>query len=171
MISNARNLYRQRWALNLSGATVVPTKKALAVRPDVLRVLQRFNGGMVYSVAEHNFLLIEHEFGGSPFLLVFALRPRSEEAFREVDLTGPPDAVLRTSRVACETVLSKLKLPDLYNIEVDLTKQIAPEMNLPNGWRLAKAILKVAMRSEMMCDVDGPCGYCCEVCESCYLCC
>ena len=89
-----------------------------------------------------------------------------------MDLTGAPDAVLRTSRVACETVLSKLKLPDLYNIEVDLADEITPEMKLPDGFAgFAKAILKVAMRSEMMCDVDGPCGYCCEVCESCYLCC
>lgn len=175
----ARNLYRQRWSESLStAATLTPARKGLAVSADILRVLGRFNGGMVYEAAGKKFVLAEHVFAAHPFLLVFGLEPRNEKDFLAPHFTGLPDEVLRTCRSLCEDLVGRIQLPkDLHSIEVDLTPQIAGKAKLPDGWTMVRAVLRLPVDSRRPgvacdCDVDGPCGYCCDVCDcNCYLCC
>src|SRR3990172_1503798 len=174
----ARNLYRQRWSQSLCSAAAVSTRAGLAVRGDVLRVLGRFNGGMVYEASGKKYVLSEHVFEAHPFLLVFGLEPRKEAEFLTPRFTGLPDEVLGQCRQACEALVGRLKLPkDLHSIEVDLTPQLAEKVELPPGWTLSRAILRLPTEWRRPgvacdCDVDGPCGYCCDVCDcNCYLCC
>ncbi len=89
---------------------------------------------------------------------------------------GIPDAVIKEVRMACEQISRTIKLPEnLHNIEVEITKHLARNLTLPKGWKLVKGIMKVQFQRPvgLICDVDGPCGYCCDTCDcnSCYNCC
>jgi hypothetical protein len=175
-----KNLYRERWTVSL-GAPIqpIPAKNRLELRGDLVAVRHRFSGGMVYEVGGKKFLLAEQVFAGYPFLLNFSLQPRRDTDFLKPKLMGLPDGVMTSVRKECERVAATVKLPEnLHNVEVDVTEHLSKKLTLPQGWGLAKAIMKVAIRGRLPgltcdCDVDGPCGYCCDVCDcnSCYLCC
>ncbi len=175
-----KNLYRERWALSLvPPMEPVPGKNGLNLRGDLVAVRHRFSGGMVYEAGGKKFLLVEQVFAGYPFLLNFSLQPREEKDFLTPKFMGLPEEVMTRVRKECEQVAATVKLPEnLHNVEVEVTGHLSKKLNLPHGWGLAKAIMKVAMTGRIPgltcdCDVDGPCGYCCDVCDcnSCYLCC
>jgi hypothetical protein len=172
-----RNLYRQRWAVQL-GQQVSATEKGVMSPASPINVIQRFNGGMVYTVGEEAYVLAEHTFAGRPFLFVFAMSPENPKMLKVPEFTGLPDEVMRNVRIAGEKAVKGIKLAEnLHNVEVDVTRFIGTHLKLPQGWSIAKAIMKVDIwrmpGRACDCDVDGPCGYCCDTCDcnSCYLCC
>ena len=170
-------LFRERWALPLGQTKIEPTQAGGRIPADLVRVHHRFNGGMVYEVRGQRHLLVERTFGDYPFLIVLRLRPGKSIDFTARVYDGVPEAVMGPLRAACEAVPQRLTLPkNFHNIEADVTALVNKTVKLPAGWRLAKVILKVPLRSHVRgvacdCDVDGPCGYCCDTCDSCYLCC
>ena len=170
-------LFRERWALPLGKAKVEVTKTGGRIPTDLVRVHHRFNGGMVYEVRGQRYVLVERVFADNPFLIVLRLRPGKSIDFTARTYDGVPETVMGPLRAACEPVPHRLTLPkNFHNIEADVTPLIAKAVDLPSGWTLAKVIMKVPFRSRLHgvacdCDVDGPCGYCCDTCESCYLCC
>lgn len=171
-----RNLYRQRWNIDVGGtAEFIRDKTGATFRSELLAVLARFNGGMVYEVRGRKYVLTEIVFGEHPFLFNFNLEPTAAVDFLSPHFVGIPDEITRNMRAACEGVVRGLKLPeDLHNVEVDLTPHMGHAVQLPKGWTLAKAIMKVPFGGVACdCDVNGPCGYCCDTCDcnSCYNCC
>jgi hypothetical protein len=172
-----RNLYRQRWAVQV-GQEVSATEKGVLSAASPINVIQRFNGGMVYTVGEEAYVLAEHMFAGRPFLFVFAMSFKNRKMLQSPEFTGLPHEVLRSARMASEQAVKGIKLAEnLHNVEVDVTGFVAARLKLPKGWSIAKSIMKVDIRRipdrACDCDVDGPCGYCCDTCDcnSCYLCC
>jgi hypothetical protein len=170
----ARNLYRQRWAVQV-GQEVSVNDKGVLVDPSPINIIQRFNGGMVYTSDGEPYVLIEQVMSSRPFLLVFGLTPRPMTEIQQPDFLGLPDEVARGVRKACEKAVAGIKLAkNLHNVEVDATRFIGDQVSLPDGWSLAKAVMKVDIRTvpgvACDCDVDGPCGYCCDTCDcnSCY---
>jgi hypothetical protein len=174
-----KNLYRQRWTLSVCSAQVKTTPACISLRPDLLKVIHRFSGGMVYEVRGNKFLLTENIFGDYPFLLNFSLTPKKGLNFRTHKFVGLPDAVLSDVRNACEETSRTIKLPkNLHNVEVDITEHLKRDLKLPRGMKLVKGLMKIDFRPgagavACDCDVDGPCGYCCDTCDcnSCYNCC
>jgi len=176
-----QNLYRERWALPLQSPPKLGAQEdSLRMRCDLLAVRQRFSTGMVYEVRGKRFLLKEEVFNGYPFLLNFLLVPTQRVDFTAAEYNGLPDAVSKEIRLACEEVTRTIQLPpDLHNVEAEVTEAVSRKIKLPAGWTLTKAIMKVTIGPNGLqsvacnCDVDGPCGYCCDTCDcqSCYLCC
>lgn len=175
-----QNLYRERWTLPLTPISKpILAENVLELQVELLAVRQRFNSGMVYEVGGKLFLLVEHVFAQYPFLLNFSLDPSGDVNFFEPGFMGLPDKVLARVRRVCEQVATTIKLPEnLHNVEVDLTGHLSEKLDLPRGWSLAKGIMKLTVKDRLPgvtcdCDVDGPCGYCCDTCDcnSCYDCC
>lgn len=162
----ARNLYHRRWSSNISPTVEVGAKPNLDVHP--VRVLHRFQGGMVYESQGKTYLLCEQIFGDFPFLFVFAV-PGEKKAIEANRFTGAPDNVMQVTAKACERVVKEVKLPtNIHNIEADITRVVANYAQLPAEWSLTKAIMQVGILGGSVacdCDVDGPCGYCCDTCD------
>lgn len=168
--SRATNLYRHRWAVQLDEheqRQIAPTKVATRL----VQVGPRFPGGMFYESGGQSYVLTESVFGQYPFLLVFRLPQKAREkkpgAF---PLAGVPDQVLAPARALCENIAANLRLPEtLHNIELNVTETAKAALRLSNGWELSKAIMKIGPidigRVACDCDVDGPCGYCCDTCD------
>jgi len=160
-----KNVFRTKWSTNLDAKVAVTLGKPIEVRP--LRVLQRFDQGMVYETAGKNYLLTERVFGTYPFLLVFELSNKVIPA-ESTNIPSVPENLLKAFSPACEKLALTVKLPEsLHNVEVDITQSLNHVTKLPNGIELTKAIIKLGRGSEVACDcdVDGPCGYCCDTCD------
>jgi hypothetical protein len=162
----AKNFYRNRWTLSVGPAVETQSKLDLSVHP--IRVLQRFPGGMVYEAAGKPYLLAEHIFGDYPFLFVFRMPGDAKSAENNL-VPGAPDQVMQPMARALEAVVKNVKLPaNLHNVEADITHLVAKSAQLPTGWEIAKTIARVGIRGGGVacdCDVDGPCGYCCDTCD------
>jgi hypothetical protein len=135
---------------------------------------------MVYEVEKQRYVLTERSFGDYPFLLLFALQPGKGLDFRRPNFSDVPDEVIKATREVCERTAQTIQLPKkLHNIEADVTEPVRKYLTLPKGWDLTKAIMKINIGPGGIpgvscdCDVDGPCGYCCDTCDcnSCYNCC
>jgi hypothetical protein len=176
---NPQNLYRNKWKIELTETELQKSVRGIRLSSKTVSVLHRFSGGMVYEVKGQKYLLAERIYGRYPFLLVLALTP-GKQPFRQPIFDDIPDEISRQLRSACETVAKNIELPgNLHNVEVDVTGHLSKALKLPAGWTLWKGNMKVSDALSHIpgvscdCDVDGPCGYCCDICDcnSCYNCC
>lgn len=163
--TSPKNVYRTKWTTRLDAKVSASPGKLVEVNP--LKVLHRFDGGMVYESASRKFLLTENVFGSYPFLLVFELSGKEIEV-ESTSFHAVPERMLKSIAPACEKIALSAKLPEsLHNVEVDITPMLSQVVKLPSGVELSKAILKLGKGHEVACDcdVDGPCGYCCDTCD------
>lgn len=162
----AENVYRTRWSLQLSNANISPKNDTLTVNPEVLRVINKFNGGMAYMVKGQIFVLSEYIIDGYPFLVVLRLEGGKFGESPEEEVFRIPDEIKSQIEVASRHVVQNTKVPEnLHTTEIEVTEPMAKAMNLQDGWSLAKTILKIPIKGASTycdCDVDGPCGYCCD---------
>ncbi len=161
--TSPKAFYRERWTANLGGVSV--SERAIEVTP--LSVLHRFDGGMVYEIGKEQFLVAERTFGADPFLLLFSVA-RDQVDARSTRFYGVPDEVVAAVAPACDRLSRTVKLPgSLHTLEVDVTALLSRAVNLPKGYQLTKALFRLGPGGGVMCDcdVDGPCGYCCDTCD------
>jgi hypothetical protein len=162
----AKTFYRNRWAINIGPTVDTQSKLDLSVHP--IRVLQRFPGGMVYESAGKPYLLAEHVFGDYPFFFVFRM-PGDTKSAEDNLVPGTPDQVMQPITRALAALVKNVRLPaNLHNVEADITQLVAKNMQLPAGWEIAKTIVRIGVQGGAIacdCDVDGPCGYCCDTCD------
>jgi len=161
-----KNLYRERWTTRIDSQVSATPGKLLEVTP--LRVLHRFDGGMIYETGGKTFFLTENVFGVYPFLLVFEISGKEIMDVESTPFYGIPEGMLKNVAPACEKIAVTAKLPEsLHNVEVDVTQILNQFVKLPKGVELSKAIMKLGRGHEVACDcdVDGPCGYCCDTCD------
>ena len=162
-----KNIYRTRWTTHLGRGVSATSKKSIKVSP--LQVLYRFNEGMVYKTEGKYYLLTEKIFCSYPFLLVFEISCKGKGASVEsTRFHSVPEELLKSIAPACEKFASTVKVPEsIHNLEIDITTSLNQSVKLPNGIILTKSIIKLGKIGEISCDcdVDGPCGYCCDTCD------
>lgn len=165
---SAKNMYRTRWSLPLGTVNISSTDNTLNVKPEILRVIKKFSGGMVYAVKGQKFVLNEYVIDGYPFLAVFRVEENKLRTLPEEEIFGIPSAIKGQIEVASQNLIQNIKVPDnLHNTEIEVTEPMAKAMNLKDDWSLVKVVFKIPMKGWNMCDcdVDGPCGYCCDTCD------
>ena len=169
---SAKNLYREKWSLPLTTSTLSTAKNGITTESEVLKVTQKFNGGMTYQVKGRSYMLSEYVAMGHPFLIVFAFDPEKSKSMN-ISL-GMPEQIKQQLVEHSLNFVKKLVLPtNLHNIELTVTDNIANNLKLPESWSLVKAVMKVPIDLGQVacdCDVDGPCGYCCDTCDTCHSC-
>lgn len=162
--SGAKNVYRTSWSLQLSTANI-SRNDTLTVKPEILKVINKFNGGMAYKARGQTYVLSEYMIDGYPFLVVFHLDEGKSRESPEKEVRIP-DKIKSQIEVASRHIVQNIEVPEkLHSTEIEVTEPMAKEINLQDGWSLAKAILKISTKgfsALLRCDVDGPCGYCCD---------
>jgi 6-pyruvoyl-tetrahydropterin synthase len=160
-----KNVFRTKWSTNLDAKVVVDVGKQVKLTP--LKVLQKFDHGLIYESAGKNYMLSENVFGLYPFLLVFELSS-SKFSVTSTYFNAVPENLIKVIAPACEKLAQTVKVPEtLHNVEAEITQSLRKAVKLPEGIELSKAIIKLGRTNEVACDcdVDGPCGYCCDTCD------
>ena len=157
-----RNILKGRWSTQLTTPVVSFEKNKINIEPEILKIVRRFNGGLVYEIKGQKFLLGEYVIGGVPFLVVFSIGKEKERG----PLEGFPDHVREKTLKASAQIVQNIKIPrNMREVQVDMTEHMSNQLDLREefkDWKLIKSIMKVGIADNVsttsctICD-NPPC--------------
>lgn len=153
-----RNL-QGRWSIQLTKPIVISRDNRITIEPDILKIIRRFNGCMIYEVKNKKYILCEYIIGGFPFLIVFHInsRKKRETVYESI---GLPDNIKQNIMAASAEFIQNIKIPEnTPPFQADITELISKHIN-QEDLEVTNAFIKVGTQGDVSTTS-------CTVCDNC----